>query len=244
MLDQAVHRQHIVTLLLRLYGHTFLGSALALKGGTAAYLFHGLPRFSVDLDFDLLPAFAGRPESWPGVIQVITELIGRDYQIVDRSEKFNTLFWMLSYEKGSPQIKIEVSTRKFASSYEPKVFYGVSMQIMKLADMMAHKLVAIQDRRYPANRDLFDAHYFLSSSHVSQVNYALVKERTGLLPDLFYQSLLLHLEAQKRGQKSRVLDGLGELLTQSQKDWVRASLMDELIELVRLQKDAYRQSKD
>src|SRR5258708_6428118 len=180
MLDQITHRQHIVTLLLKIYEHPFLGSALGFKGGTAAYLFYDLPRFSVDLDFDILPA--EKTESFPRIIQAMTELITPHYQITDKSEKFNTLFWLLTYEKGKTHIKIEISTRKFANTFEQKTFYGVTMPVMKLGDMMAHKLVAIQDRKTPANRDLFDAHFFLKSPSATGINYGIIKERTKLDP--------------------------------------------------------------
>jgi len=44
----------MINILLKLYKATEVASVLGFKGGTAAYLFYDLPRFSVDLDFDLL----------------------------------------------------------------------------------------------------------------------------------------------------------------------------------------------
>ena len=37
-----------------IYTDVSIAPLLGFKGGTCAYLFYGLPRFSVDLDFDLL----------------------------------------------------------------------------------------------------------------------------------------------------------------------------------------------
>lgn len=239
MLNQTIHRQHIVTLLLRIYGNSFLGSVLGFKGGTAAYLFYDLPRFSVDLDFDLLPPADDNSRYREQIRETLTKHIGKEYEIIDQSNKTNTLFWLLSYKKGDPKIKIEISTRKFSNIYDHKVLYGATLSVMKLGDMIAHKLVSIQDRTHTANRDLFDAHFFLSGAHATAINYALIQERTRLQPHAFYTSLLDHLYAMTPHQKTHILDGLGELLTPSQKDWVKATLLDELIQRVKLQLDAW-----
>ena len=53
-LDIAIHRNTLIHLLKDLYSDATVGPFLGFKGGTAAYLFYNLPRFSVDLDFDLL----------------------------------------------------------------------------------------------------------------------------------------------------------------------------------------------
>ena len=37
-----------------IYADITINSLLGFKGGTCAYFFYNLPRFSVDLDFDLL----------------------------------------------------------------------------------------------------------------------------------------------------------------------------------------------
>jgi len=48
------HREIMITLLQDIYKDPSIGSFLGFKGGTAAPLFYDLPRFSIDLDFDLL----------------------------------------------------------------------------------------------------------------------------------------------------------------------------------------------
>ena len=45
------HKRVLTEILLDVCKH--LGARLAFKGGTAAMLFYGLPRMSLDLDFDL-----------------------------------------------------------------------------------------------------------------------------------------------------------------------------------------------
>lgn len=54
MLDAAHHKTILIRILKDIYTDTTIGPFLGFKGGTAAYLFYDLNRFSVDLDFDLL----------------------------------------------------------------------------------------------------------------------------------------------------------------------------------------------
>jgi len=54
VLNIAIHRNILIKILKDIYTDTSLGPLLGFKGGTAAHLFYGLNRFSVDLDFDLL----------------------------------------------------------------------------------------------------------------------------------------------------------------------------------------------
>ena len=54
MLDIQKHKFILVSILKDIYSDVSLGSIFGFKGGTAFYLFYNLPRFSVDLDFNLL----------------------------------------------------------------------------------------------------------------------------------------------------------------------------------------------
>ena len=54
MTDFAVHGNILLMILKDIYSDTTLAPFLGFKGGTAAMLFYGLDRNSVDLDFDLL----------------------------------------------------------------------------------------------------------------------------------------------------------------------------------------------
>lgn len=53
-LDIATHKNVLIKILKDIYTNPTLGPILGFKGGSAVYLFYGLNRFSVDLDFDLL----------------------------------------------------------------------------------------------------------------------------------------------------------------------------------------------
>lgn len=54
MLDIQKHRLILTKILKDIFSDFELSSILGLKGGTALYYFYSLPRFSVDLDFNLL----------------------------------------------------------------------------------------------------------------------------------------------------------------------------------------------
>jgi len=54
MLNREKHQLIMGQILKDIYTDVSISPLLGLKGGTCAYFFYGLPRFSVDLDFDLL----------------------------------------------------------------------------------------------------------------------------------------------------------------------------------------------
>ena len=54
MLNKAKHQLLMTQILKEIYSDIEISSTLGFKGGTCAYFFYHLPRFSVDLDFDLI----------------------------------------------------------------------------------------------------------------------------------------------------------------------------------------------
>jgi predicted nucleotidyltransferase component of viral defense system len=54
MIDNNKHRYFLVQILKDIYSDRELANLLGFKGGTALMFFYDLPRFSVDLDFNLL----------------------------------------------------------------------------------------------------------------------------------------------------------------------------------------------
>lgn len=223
-LDITKHKTHLTTILLDVYKNSTLSSVLGFKGGTAAMLFYKLPRFSVDLDFDVITKA-------DDVVDHMTELLSAKYEIKDHSTKFHTLFWVVSYGTGLAHIKIEISTRNNPyNHYNLLPFYGVTIKTLNIGDMIAHKLVAVMERPSIANRDFFDTHYFLGSAYAVEINYDIIKERTGKTPKEFYESLLNFVSTV---HPKNILTGLGEVLTQPQKDWVKTKLKEELEGLIK-----------
>jgi predicted nucleotidyltransferase component of viral defense system len=231
------HKTNLTNILIDIYKDSTLGPVLGFKGGTAGMLFYNLPRFSVDLDFDLIPSYKEGSKELESFVGNMTDLLSKKYTIKDQSVKYNTLFWLVSYGEGLANIKIEVSTRDVSlNHYSLKPFYGVSVKVIDVGDMVAHKMVALMERNITANRDLFDTHYFLSTSYVNEINYEIIKDRTGKDPVDFYRDLY---EFVNNINPSTILNGLGEILDRSQKDWVKAKLKTELLGLIKRQIEVF-----
>lgn len=225
-------KTNLTNILIDIYKDSMLGSVLGFKGGTAGMLFYDLPRFSVDLDFDLIPSYKEGSKELESFVGNMTDLLSKKYTIKDQSVKYRT-FFLVSYGKGLANIKIEVSTRDTSlNHYSLKPFYGVSVKVMDVGDMVAHKMIALMERNITANRDLFDTHYFLSTTYANEINYEIIKDRTGKDPVDFYKDLY---EFVNNINPSTILSGLGEVLDRSQKDWVKAKLKTELLGLIERQ---------
>lgn len=213
------HRAVLIEILRSFYTSSLLRNALGFKGGTAAVLFYGLPRMSVDLDFDLL-----HPDSKQDVFTEISKLILQFGRVIEAKEKRFTLFFLLSYGKGERQVKIEISKRPSAARFLSKNYLGIPMLVMEKEDMAAGKLSAVLTRPRFAARDLYDLHFFLKERW--EFNGELVKEKTGmLLGDAFSKAR----GVTKAAKQTDLLAGLGELIDEKQKAWVREKLKDELV---------------
>jgi len=231
------HKTNLTNILIEIYKDSTLGPTLGFKGGTATMLFYDLPRFSVDLDFDLTANYEKGSEKLDDFLVKMTDLLSKKYVVKDQSVKYNTLFWLVSYGEGLANIKVEVSTRDASfNSYALKPFYGVNIKVMNVGDMIAHKMIALMDRKITANRDLFDVHYFLSTSYVNEINYEIIQNRADKKPVDFYKDLYNFVD---NVNSSTILSGLGEVLDQSQKDWVKSKLKDELLGLIERQIEVF-----
>lgn len=223
-LNVSIHKNILLQILKDIYSDTAIAPVLGFKGGTAAFMFHGLSRFSVDLDFDLLD------EAQEENVFVKIEQIAKKYGTIkeSRRKKFNILV-VLSYEKMAAQIKIEVNRRVFGSRYELKTYLGVAMQVMEREDMFAHKLMAMHERIGKTSRDIYDVWFFLQNNWL--INKGIVEKRAGMS----YKELLQKCIAQLENMSERnILRGLGEMLTDRQKDWAKAKLRADTIFLLKL----------
>lgn len=224
MLNIDTHKTNLIKILREIYIDPALRTTLGFKGGTAAMLFYGLPRFSVDLDFDLLDS--GKKEM---VFNKLKGIISRFGELTEATEKRNTLFFLLNYQKGLRNLKVEVSKRASVASFEGKNYLGISVLVMKQEDMTAGKLAALLTRSEFATRDLFDLWFFLKNNWPISEN--VVKEKTGLsLKEAFKKA-----EGQvSKVTKNQLLSGLGDLLDNKQKVQVKDRLKDDLVFYLKL----------
>lgn len=224
-LDITVHKNVLINILKDIFTDPNTGPFLGFKGGTAALLFHNLPRFSVDLDFDLLA-----PEKEPVVFDAIKNIL-QNYGTVKAQNKRYSLFFLLSYknkQNGAQNIKVEINKRSFGSRYEVKHYLGIALPVMVQQDMTAHKLVAMHERIGKTNRDIFDVWFFLKNNW--PVNTEIIRLRTGMSYQTFLQTCIKELE----GMSNRaILSGIGELLD-GQKAWAKEKLLPETIFLLKL----------
>ncbi len=220
MLNRQKHEIILKNILKDIYGDNLLAVALGFKGGTACYLFYDLPRFSTDLDFNLLNA-----DKQNEVFEKL-KIIAEKYGIISEARmKRKTIFILLSYKKGTQKIKIEVSVRDYQDDFEIKNFLGISISTMVPENMFAHKLVAVTDRKQIANRDLFDLNYFFQKNW--DINERIIELRTDKNLKEYLQYLVEFIN--KEVKENTILDGLGEVLSESQKDWTKKNLKKDLI---------------
>jgi predicted nucleotidyltransferase component of viral defense system len=224
MVNIEMHRGNLLDILRAIYSDTLLRVGLGFKGGTAAVIFYGLPRFSVDLDFDLLDQ-----DKKEEVFQRVKKILPRFGKLMHAQEKHYTLFFLLSYKQGERGLKIDISKRPLRSQYLVKNYLGVSMLVMKEEDMVTFKLSALLTRKKFATRDLFDLWFFLKNQW--QIDEKILKENTSLT---LSQALKKAQTQVKKVKATELLAGLGELLDNKQKSWVKEKLQDELIFYLRL----------
>lgn len=187
-------------------------------------MFYGLDRFSVDLDFDLLDETR---EDY--VFERVISIIKKHGTLKESYKKRFNLFALLSYEDKAHNIKVEINRRQFGSHYEIKTYLGVSMLAMVPEDMFAHKIMAMHERIGRTSRDIYDVWFFLH--HRIHINKEIVEQRSKMTFDQLLQECISQLE---KMSNRNILDGVGELLTGSQKDWAKAKLREDTISLLKL----------
>ena len=215
-MDINKHRYYMMQVLLAIFRDTELSSLLAFKGGTSLMLFHGLTRFSTDLDFNLLDA-----TKTEFVYHRLHDLLLRFGTIDDEANKFFGPILVLNYGKNERMLKVEVSNRTFPDHYEIRSLLGTDIRVMVLSDMFAHKLCALGERITP--RDIYDVWFFLQKR--VEINEEIVRLRTNKSVSEYAAECANAI----RSYSPRILmQGLGEvLLDNSSKNFVRKQLLEE-----------------
>lgn len=226
MIDINKHKFFLTRILKDIYADIELANGLGFKGGTALMFFYDLPRFSVDLDFNLIHL-----EKEEVVYTRIRKILLKYGDIYDEAKKFYGPILVLDYGKGERKLKVEISKRDFEDQYEIKNLLGINMNVMTAPDMFAHKLCALLDRPAIANRDIFDSWFFMD--HQTPVNKDIIETRMKMSLSGYLQKCIDHLE--KMADRS-LLQGLGELMDNEMKKFVRKNLKDDTISLLKFYK--------
>ncbi len=224
MMDTNRHKFFMLQLLKDIFSDALLSSVLAFKGGTATMFFHNLPRFSTDLDFNLL-----EPEKETEVYERVREIVLEYGKIHDEAIKHYGIIIVLDYGIGERKLKIEISNRLYDNHYEIRNYLGLLMRVMVKEDMFAHKLCALLDRTEITGRDVFDCWFFLKER--TPVNREIVESRMGMSIEAYLDKCIASV---RNISEKRLISGWGELTEGEMKNFVRNGLKDELISLLTL----------
>ncbi|ATU05584.1 hypothetical protein BKN14_04015 [Candidatus Gracilibacteria bacterium HOT-871] len=213
MIDKEKHRYLMFQIIKDIFSSE-LGKYLALKGGTACYFLYGLDRLSTDLDFDLV-------ETVENIDEKLKKVLSK-YGTVKGKQKI-----ILSFGENLVNIKVDVSRKIWKNNkYEFVDFFGTTIKVQDKSSIFANKLVALIERN--TNRDIYDVYFFFKN--MFDVNEKLVFERTSMILKDLYKKIIDKLD--KLGKNYKILDGLGEVLDEKKKLFVKNELIDELKQIL------------
>lgn len=221
-MDTNKHKFFMLQLLKDIFSDALLSSVLAFKGGTASMFFHNLPRFSTDLDFNLLDSDKEK-EAYKRLRRIVLKY----GNIHDEAIKHYGIIIVLDYGIGERKLKIEISNRLYDNHYEILNYLGLQMRVMVKEDMFAHKLCALLDRTEITSRDVFDCWFFLKER--TSINKAIVESRMGMSIEQYIDKCI---ERVRDISDNSLISGLGELTDGEMKNFVRKGLKNELITLL------------
>lgn len=225
MLNKKKHQLIMGKILKDIYADASIASLLGFKGGTCAYFFYDLPRFSVDLDFDML---SGEKKEQEEVLEKIVKIMEKYGVVKDKRIKRFTIFALLSYGEADFNIKIEINTRQtiknIKEKYELREYLGMLMLVARKEYLFASKISALTLRKTTAMRDVYDIYYFSKNSW--DIDDEAVKSIAGLETKKQLMDCLITVEAIKSNE---IMIGLGELVDEKEKEWIRSSLKSETI---------------
>ena len=186
--ERQLEKDYLIDLMLKVISVNKLSNVLEFKGGTALYIFHGLNRFSEDLDF----SYIGEDKEINKHIDNLIEPIIKDFNlsyritkdkgnIVVRDEEGNLSAIRSEFFIEGPlfnrthirhKIKIDISLRNdtimkpeyatIVSKYND--ISTIILYKMPIEEMLTEKLYAIIERNKA--RDLYDAYFILKNNNV------------------------------------------------------------------------------
>lgn len=227
MFDVNKHKFMMMQILKDIYSDIELANCLGFKGGTALMFFYDLPRFSVDLDFNLIDK-----KKEQIVYKKIHSILLRYGKIYDEAIKFYGPVIVLDYGFDERKLKVEISNRELDNHYEIRNLLGIDIKVLTLPDMFAHKLCALLDRDEVTNRDIFDCWFFLNRQ--TPINVNIIESRMGKPFSQYVQECIDMLE--KISDKG-LLNGLGELTDEKMKRFIKTKLRTETISLLQFFKE-------
>lgn len=253
-INKEQHQKIMLNILADISANPELSVNLGFKGGTCCYFLHGLDRFSVDLDFDLL-----NENKKDSVSEKMEELLlkydhnrlhintpptplKRGIGTMEPAEKALSYRLKYSDDPEASGLKIEISDRidlNKLNRYEVlDVVSGVPLNVLSKRDIFAHKLVALKDRfenkkinKTVANRDLYDICFFFQEGW--DFNEDIIKLRRGIVAKEYLKELKKFIE--NNANEKNILNGIGALVDDKKRDWVKNNLKKEVIKQLAIQ---------
>lgn len=223
-MDKQRHKLYMAQILSLIFKDKDLCNVVGFKGGTALMFFHNLPRFSTDLDFNLLDV-----SKQDVVYNKVRQILLRFGTIDDEAKKLYGPILVLNYGKGERMLKVEISNRQYDNHYETRTLAGTDIRVLTVPDMFAHKLCAMGERLSP--RDVFDVWFFLQQMHAS-VNKNIIKERTGKTVSEYAAWCSQRV---REASPKLLMQGLGEVIDDSRtKNFVKTRLIEETAQALEL----------
>lgn len=223
-MDKQRHKLYMAQILSLIFKDKDLCNVVGFKGGTALMFFHNLPRFSTDLDFNLLDV-----SKQDVVYNKVRQILLRFGTIDDEAKKLYGPILVLNYGKGERMLKVEISNRQYDNHYETKTLAGTDIRVLTVPDMFAHKLCAMGERLSP--RDVFDVWFFLQQMHAS-VNENIIKERTG---KTVAEYAAWCSQRVREASPKLLMQGLGEVIDDTRtKNFVKTRLIEETTQALEL----------
>lgn len=225
----ALHRGQMYKVLMEIADQPALAPALVFKGGSCAALQGYLDRFSVDLDFDLIPSADKK------MVQTQLEAIFHNLGLEIKNQSRQTLQYFLKYpapERVRNTLKIDAVVSSLPEDeYQPVFIADIDRYLLcqNIETMFAHKLVAVTDRfqkhQALAGRDIYDIYWFLLNNY--SFNAGVISRRTGLTAREYL--VKLHDFIKTKVTQQVVNEDLNMLLPPAKFQTVRKSLKAEVL---------------
>ena len=222
MFDKQIHELNMKKILKEIFTSE-ISDFLCFKWGTLTYFCYGLDGFSTDIDIDIL-------EIWQedNIITIIRECLYRIWEVKNETLWKTLHRWIFRYDERSMNIKVELNKRIWQNnSYDYQVIDWTKIHCMKKESIFANKLVALYERM--KNRDLYDVNFFLKNHF--PLNEKIIGERTWKNITELVKELVELLPIHYK--ENNILAELWEVLTDSQKIWMKKKAVDETIELLK-----------
>jgi predicted nucleotidyltransferase component of viral defense system len=216
-------RENTIIEVIQILAKSEAGSNIAFKGGTALKLFHNLPRYSEDIDYDSLSKTS--PQK---LMEIIKSAIAKKrWEITDDAVKYHTVLLELRFAgpERNFRVKIEISTREKELKTTIESLRGVPVLTLEPSFLMTEKLITFVERQ--AGRDIFDAWFILNNAYA--LDEPMIIKNFGDNKRFFR----VILGVINNIESTKMLRDTGKLLSLDHRNWIKTSFLSDFDRLVR-----------